>query len=191
MTQGKKKKRAANRSIMLAKKIIIKDGGTVSAARRAPRAHPTPCPRAVARAPATPPFAGPPSRAPGPPGPGSAGFPTRPGLRPPGPDLGEGSPARPHLPPSPPATLGAWRRPTCAPAGDRGCRAPRAAAALPRRRERRPPARPAVHMLLTGHSQGPVPAPPGGPPRRPGHRAWTGTAAPGFAITCGSKWAAA
>ncbi|XP_063481665.1 hippocampus abundant transcript 1 protein isoform X1 [Symphalangus syndactylus] len=28
MTQGKKKKRAANRSIMLAKKIIIKDGGT-------------------------------------------------------------------------------------------------------------------------------------------------------------------
>lgn len=30
MTQGKKKKRAANRSIMLAKKIIIKDGGTVS-----------------------------------------------------------------------------------------------------------------------------------------------------------------
>lgn len=31
MTQGKKKKRAANRSIMLAKKIIIKDGGTVSA----------------------------------------------------------------------------------------------------------------------------------------------------------------
>lgn len=48
MTQGKKKKRAANRSIMLAKKIIIKDGGTVSGARRAPRAHPTPCPRAVA-----------------------------------------------------------------------------------------------------------------------------------------------
>lgn len=31
MTQaGKKKKRAANRSILLAKKIIIKDGGTVS-----------------------------------------------------------------------------------------------------------------------------------------------------------------
>lgn len=30
MTQGgKKKKRAVNRSIMLAKKIIIKDGGTV------------------------------------------------------------------------------------------------------------------------------------------------------------------
>lgn len=34
MTQGKKKKRAANRSIMLAKKIIIKDGGTVSWASR-------------------------------------------------------------------------------------------------------------------------------------------------------------
>lgn len=33
MTQGKKKKRAANRSIMLAKKIIIKDGGTVSGVR--------------------------------------------------------------------------------------------------------------------------------------------------------------
>lgn len=35
MTQGKKKKRAANRSIMLAKKIIIKDGGTVSRGYRA------------------------------------------------------------------------------------------------------------------------------------------------------------
>lgn len=49
MTQGKKKKRAANRSIMLAKKIIIKDGGTVSrgaAPGSVPRApHPGPfCP---------------------------------------------------------------------------------------------------------------------------------------------------
>lgn len=40
MTQGKKKKRAANRSIMLAKKIIIKDGGTVSAAGSAPQGGP-------------------------------------------------------------------------------------------------------------------------------------------------------
>lgn len=43
MTQGKKKKRAANRSIMLAKKIIIKDGGTVSrgaAPGSVPRAPP-------------------------------------------------------------------------------------------------------------------------------------------------------
>lgn len=37
MTQGgKKKKRAVNRSIMLAKKIIIKDGGTVRPGGGAP-----------------------------------------------------------------------------------------------------------------------------------------------------------
>jgi len=90
MTQGKKKKRAANRSIMLAKKIIIKDGGTVSwvpsrgVSGRISFLLPTRPSTVAPDCPTAP--GGPVSRAP-------ASFLSRPGLRPPGhilPD-GEGS----------------------------------------------------------------------------------------------------
>lgn len=194
MTQGKKKKRAANRSIMLAKKIIIKDGGTVSGARGAP-AHPTPAPAPPPRAPAAPPVAGPPSRVPGP---GSAGFPARPGLRPPGPDLGEGPPARPHLPPSPPATLGAWPRPTCASAGD-GMPGPASrgrAAEGPGAAPARPSARPyAAHRApRAATSRGPVPAPSsrwfgvGARPREPAEVGCPRRRGRRGLGTCGPRW---
>lgn len=107
MTQGKKKKRAANRSIMLAKKIIIKDGGTVSwvPRREAFLGLPLPPIRPLSALALPPPPASPeclrlPTLSAGTlprvPGPQLRGLSSRHGLRPPGPILWEeplGSPA--------------------------------------------------------------------------------------------------
>lgn len=105
MTQGKKKKRAANRSIMLAKKIIIKDGGTVSWGTEPGSAGPGLF-LLLTRPPAVAPDCPHPSRGAG--VSGSRLFPLSPrpaasGAHPPG---WRRRPPLPHLPPCPPAAAG-------------------------------------------------------------------------------------
>ena len=141
MTQGKKKKRAANRSIMLAKKIIIKDGGTVSwvpsrgVSGRISFLLPTRPSTVAPDCPTAP--GGPVSRAP-------ESFLSRPGLRPPG------TSSRMEKAPASPA-------PAALPSGRRwrpcGLEPTRAAAAGRNRRRAPPPAAPLAFAASSAPSR--------------------------------------